>query len=466
MDKVKKDNKMGNRPILPLLVTMALPAMLSMLVQSLYNIVDSIFVSRLGEEALRAVTIAFPIQQLKIAFFVGTGIGVNSLIARSLGKQDQEGADSAGKHGFLLALITAIIFGIVGLIMAKPFYNHFTDNAYVMNAGMSYLKIVTVFSFGHALQIMTEKTLQATGDMIHPMIIQMLGAISNIILDPILIFGLFGVPAMGVTGAAIATVLGQCIGFSYGLYVLVKKDHEIDIGMKNFKWNGSSVKQIYGVGIPSIIMTSIASFMVMFMNSILKPFSETAITILGAYFRFQSFVYMPVFGLTQGAMPIIGYNYGAGNKQRMLDTMKYAMIIAVGITAIGTILFQTQGRLLLSIFDATEEMYVLGIPAFKRISLSFIFAAINIIISTTFQAMGLGFNSLLLSIFRQIVIIIPLFKWFSTIELDLVWFAFPIAEVAALVMSIIIFMWVYRKKICMLVPIDERLEDRRCRANS
>lgn len=451
------ENKMGTEPVLLLLIKMALPAMLSMLVQSLYNVVDSIFVSRLGEEALRAVTMAFPIQQLMIALFVGTSIGINSLIARSLGMKKQERADSAAKHSVILGFLNGLFFAILGLVIARTYYGRFTDNASVLENGVTYLRIVTIASFGLSLEINLEKTIQATGNMITPMVTQMLGAVTNIILDPILIFGLFGLPAYGVKGAALATVIGQLVAMFYAFYALFIKPNALNLKGK-FVFDFSIVADIFRVGFPSIVMTSIASFMVMFMNSILKPFSEVAITVLGNYFRLQSFIFMPIFGLTQGAMPIMGYNYGAGEKERLMSALKYGVIIAATIMLVGTSIFWFFPKELLSIFKATPEMYEIGIPAFKTIALCFVFAGVSIMISVTFQAIGMGFNSLALSVIRQLMLIIPLFYYFSTISLDLVWYAFPLAEIVCMILSIALFRWIYKKRIANMVPIgNEKL---------
>ncbi len=451
-------NKMGTKPILPLLLSMAFPAMLSMLVQSMYNIVDSIFVSRLGEEALRAVTIAFPIQQLMIALFVGTSIGVNSLIARSLGERKQHQANATAQHGLWLAIVSGLIFVLVGIFVTPGFVRHYTSDPAVLSQGMAYMRVVTIFSMGLSMQVVTEKILQSSGNMVASMAVQMLGAILNLILDPILIFGLLGFPALGVKGAALATVIGQWVALAYGQWLLRKRITLVSVTDRQpLQWD--VVKGIYQVGFPSIIMTSVGSFMIMFMNHILKPFSEVAITVLGNYFKLQSFIFMPVFGLTQGAMTIMGYNYGAGDKKRLMETHRYATIIAVVIMLVGTAVFRIFPRELLSIFSATDEMYAIGIPALRIISLCFVFAGVSIIISTAFQAIGMGTNSLVLSLIRQLGVIIPTFYILSKIDLHLVWYAFPIAEIVCMILSVLLMRQVYRKHISQLEPIDQLLEE-------
>ena len=441
------ENKMGTAPVARLILSMSLPAMFSMLVQSLYNIVDSIFVAKIGESALAAVSLAFPIQTLMIAVAVGTGVGINSLISRRLGEGDRKAADRAASHGIILGAISWAVFALLGVFFSRPFFQMFSTNGAVIQAGADYLSIVTILSLGIFVEISVEKTLQATGNMIYPMIFQLIGAVINLILDPILIFGLLGFPAMGVAGAALATVLGQIISMIYSLYIVFRKDHEVTIRLKGFRFHARTVKDIYTVGAPSILMQSIGSVLNIGLNAILAGFSEAAVSVLGVYYKLQSFVFMPVFGLNQGVMPIMGYNYGARNRKRVLDALKWGCIIAVCIMAVGCVLFMGFPQLLLGMFNPTAEMLEIGIPALRTISLCFLPAALGILASTLFQAIGMGSRSLIISILRQVVIILPAAYLFSKISLASVWYAFPLAEVVSLLVSILFVWQVYRLKL-------------------
>ena len=439
------ENKMGTEPVLKLIATMSLPAMFSMLVQALYNVVDSYFVSQISENALTAVSLAFPVQNFLIAVGVGTGVGINSLVSRRLGEQRKDEADSAATHGILLGIFNWVIFALFGLFFSRIFFNSFTGIQEIIDMGVQYMSIVCIFSFGVFVEVNLEKTLQATGNMIFPMLFQLTGAVTNIILDPIFIFGLLGVPAMGVAGAAVATVIGQVLAMIFSLIIIFVKKHEVEITFRGFKFEWSAVKNIYAVGFPSIIMQSIGSIMVMGLNAILIAFTETAVAVFGIYFKLQSFVFMPVFGLTQGVMPIIGYNFGARKKERLLTTIKYGCIIALIIMAVGTAIFWAFPSQLLSIFNASGRMLEIGIPALKLISLCFVPAALGIMFSTVFQAVGKGFYSLFVSLLRQIGVLLPAAYLFSKINLNSVWYAFPFAEVFSLVASVWIFARLYRK---------------------
>lgn len=440
-----KENKMGTMPIFKLIVSMSVPAMFSMLVQALYNVVDSYFVAQINENALTAVSLAFPVQSLLIAVGVGTSIGINSLVSRRLGEKRNKDANSAATHGIILALFNWILFAIFGLFFARMFFQSFTNVEEIIEMGTQYGSIVTVFSFGVFVEIVIEKTLQATGNMIYPMIFQLIGAVTNIILDPIFIFGLWGVPQMGVAGAAIATVIGQIFAMLCAMYVILKKDHEVKIDFYKFKVDWKIVKDIYAVGLPSIIMQAIGSVMVMGMNAILIRFTETAVALFGVYFKLQSFVFMPVFGLTHGVMPIMGYNFGARKKERLLSALKIGCMIALVIMAIGTLLFWTIPDRLLLIFNASDTMLSIGVPALHTISLCFIPAALGILFSTIFQAVGKGTNSLCITVLRQLIVLMPVAYFMSKIGLSYVWYAFPIAEVFSFIASIIIFYRLYQK---------------------
>ena len=446
MEGVKK-NRMGTEPILQLIIKMSIPAMFSMLVQALYNIVDSIFVAQICDEALTAVSLAFPIQVLLIAVAVGTGIGVNSLISRRLGEGKQDEADNAAKHGIVLGFISWIPFLIFGLFFTSMFFRVFTSNQNIINLGVEYTSYVSIFSFGVLVQCIIERILQATGNMIYPMIFQIIGAITNAILDPILIFGLLGFPKMGILGAAVATVVAQILSMLYSFYVLIKKDHEIDVHFKGFRFSGRVTKEIYAVGLPSVILQSMSAVMVVAMNNILIAFSEVAVAVMGVYFKFQSFIFMPVFGLTNGIMPIMGYNFGAGNKKRLTSTIKISCFISAMIMFLGTLIFIFFGKNLLMIFNASDDMINIGVKALRIISFSFLPASIGIVISTFFQATNHGVSSLIMSFLRQLVGIIPIAYFLSRFGLDYVWFAFPLSELLSIFAAFIMFIYIYKKQI-------------------
>ena len=449
-----KENKMANAPMLKLIISMSLPSMFSMLIQALYNVVDSIYVARFSQEALTAVSLAFPLQMLIISVAVGTGVGINSLVSRRLGEKRFDEADSAATHGVILAFLSWIAFVILGLICIEPYFSMMDASENVKQLSCTYTNIVVFASLGCFVQCILEKTLQATGDMINPMIFQLVGAVSNIILDPIFIFGYFGVPSLGIAGAAIATVSAQFIAMILSIIVVFKKSHDVHIRFQGFKWSNKTVKDIYVVGIPSIVMQAIASVLTTALNKILISFSEVAVSVLGIYFKLQSFVFMPVFGMTQGAMPILGYSYGARNKKRLLSALKYGLIIGITIMLIGTLIFWLVPQQLLMIFDATPEMLAIGIPALRTISLCFVAAAVGIMFSTMFQAVGLGINSLVVSLLRQIIILLPAAYFLSKIGLSAVWYAYPIAEIGSLIASIVLYRRVYNARIMTLVSDD------------
>lgn len=439
---------MGVRPVFPLLMSMALPAMLSMFIQSMYNVVDSMFVARISDDALTAVSLAFPIQNFILAVAVGTGVGVNSLISRKLGEKNRAAADSAVTHGLILAVSSAVLFIIAGLLLIRPFFSMFTDSAAVQKLGCDYTYIVTLLSFGTLIHICVEKILQATGNMVYPMVFQAVGAVINIILDPILIFGWLGFPKLGVTGAALATVTGQITAMLLAVIVLLTKKHDVGIKGKGFRFSFQTVRDIYTVGVPSILMMSIGSLLVMGLNSILIQFSNLAVSLFGIYFKLQSFVFMPVSGLTQGAMPIMGYNYGAKNKKRLLQTLDFGLLVSGGIMLLGTLIFCAFPEMLLGWFHAPKEMLTMGVPALRIISLSFLFAAVGTLFATLFQAIGRGGDSLVITLLRQLVIILPLSflltRWWG---LTGVWVTFPIAEGAAALLSLLLFLRCKRREL-------------------
>lgn len=447
-----QENKMGHAPMLKLILSMSLPAMFSMLVQSLYNVVDSIFVAKIGQDAFTAVTLAFPAQILIIAVAVGTAIGINSVVSRRLGEGKPEQASKAATHGLFLGVISGVVFAILGIFFTRPFFEAFTNDPVVINMGCDYIYVVTICSFAIFLQINIEKTLQATGNMIYPMLFQLSGAITNIILDPILIFGLLGFPEMGITGAAVATVLGQIVAMVFSMIIIHVKSHDVHMSFKGFRFEWKTIKDIYAVGIPSIIMQSLGFVMTTALNAILISFSNAAVNVFGIYFKIQSFVFMPVFGLTHGLMPIMGFNYGARKRERLVSALKIGMVIASIIMAAGMLLFMLVPDKLLLMFNADAEMIRIGTVALRLLSICFLPAAIGIVTSTMFQAVGMGTKSLIISVLRQLVILLPIAYLFSFIGLDYVWIAFPIAETCALIIAIITLIGVFKKNIDKLMP--------------
>lgn len=441
------ENKMGTAPIFKLILSMSAPAMLSMLVYAMYNIVDSFFVAKISEDALTAVSYAFPIQTLMIAVATGTGIGINSLVSRRLGAKNLDDANKAASHGVLLALFSYILFAVFGIFFTKAFFEFFTNDPVIVKMGIEYASIVTICSLPLFISINIQKTLQATGNMVLPMICEMSGAVTNIILDPIFIFGFGFIPSMGIMGAAIATVLGQLVEMILSVFVILKKDHIVKINFKNFKLDGKTVKDIYSVGFPSIIMQAISSVMVVFMNTILAGFTQTAVAVFGVYYKLQSFIFMPVFGLTSGIMPIMGYNYGARKKKRLISTLKIGTIIAFFIMLIGFLIFWIFTEQMLSIFEASDTMIKIGVPALRIISLCFMPAAIGITFSTAFQALGKGVYSLIGSALRQLVVLVPAAFLLANLSLEAVWYAFPISDGISLFVSIVLFIRLYNHNI-------------------
>lgn len=447
-EQVRQENKMGVMPIPKLLITMSLPMIASMLVQALYNIVDSMFVAQLNENALTAVSLAFPIQNLMIAVAAGTGVGINALLSKSLGERQFDTANTIARNGILLGVLSSLVFAIAGIFGSRLFFEIQTEEAQIIEYGTQYMSIITIASIGIFTQITFERLMQSTGKTIFNMITQGLGAIINIILDPILIFGWFGLPAMGVTGAAVATVIGQIIAASLGIFFNWKYNKEIHVSFKGFRPCGKTIGNIYKIGVPSIIMQSIGSLTTFGMNNILLMFSSTAATVFGVYFKLQSFIFMPVFGLTNGMIPIVAFNYGARNKKRIYQTLKLSAIIAVSIMLVGVIIFQTVPGALLGLFEASDHMLAIGVPALRAISLSFVFAGFCIICSATFQALGNGVYSMLMSFARQIVVILPVaFIFAKLIGLDAVWFAYPIAEIVSVVMCVFMLKRIIDKKV-------------------
>ena len=433
-----KENKMGTMPVNRLLITMSLPMMISMLVQALYNVVDSIFVSRINENALTAVSLAFPIQTLMIAVAGGTCVGINAVLSKALGEKDRERADNTAVSGIVLMAASYVLFLLIGLFATRAFYLSQTDDTQIVEFGVQYLSIVCSCSFGLFTQFVFERLLQSTGRTFYIMITQGTGALINIILDPIFIFGLFGMPQMGVAGAAVATVIGQTVAGVIALVVNFKKNEDIHIRFKGFRLGREIVGQIYKIGVPSMIMQAIGSVMTYGMNLILISFTPTATAVFGVYFKLQSFIFMPVFGLNNGLVPILAYNYGAGRRDRFVSALKCGIVYAVGIMAVGVAVFQTIPAVLLGFFEASDEMLRIGVPALRIICLSFLPAGFGIVCGTAFQALGNAVYSMLVSIARQLVVLLPAaFLLSLSGEVTYVWWAFPIAEVMSLTMTVI-----------------------------
>ena len=432
------ENKMGTMPVNKLVWNMSFPMMVSMLVQALYNIVDSIFVARVSEDALTAVSLAFPLQTLVIAVGAGTGVGINAILSKSLGEKNFKRANDSALNGGFLYIISFLLFMVLGFTIVKPFYESQLKGSSpgIFDMGVQYLSIVMIFSMGVFGQFFFERLLTSTGKTIFSMISQLSGAITNIVLDPILIFGLLGLPEMGVAGAAAATVIGQCVAAVVAFVCNQKFNHEINLSLKGFRLNGRLMLEIYAVGIPSIIMQSIGSVMTYCMNKILIDFSSTATAVFGVYFKLQSFFFMPVFGLNNGITPIIAYSYGAQQKKRMIKTIKLSMGIAFGLLLFGFAGFELIPHILLQMFDASEEMLKIGCRALRVIGFHFLIAWFCIIAGTVFQALGKAVYSMVVSIMRQLVVLIPAAYILAKVGgLDAVWWAFPIAEGMSLAVS-------------------------------
>ena len=449
--ELQKENKMGVMPVGRLILNMSLPMILSMLVQALYNIVDSVYVSRVSEAALTAVSLSFPAQNLMIGLATGTGVGVNALLSRALGAKDSDRANRVAENGVFLALVGYAVFLIFGVFASRAFIAAQTSQPEIIQYGEDYLSVVCCLSFGLFGQVMFERLMQATGRTIYTMYTQGVGAIINIILDPIFIFN-FG---MGVKGAAIATVIGQIVAFILAAVINHHKNHDVKLKLREFRPSGEIIGHIYSIGFPSVIMMAIGSVMTFLMNKILILYTtgkETAATVFGVYFKLNSFVFMPVYGLNNGVIPIIGYNYGARNRLRMLQTVKYALLFAFGFMLVGTVVFLAFPNVLLNLFDATEMMLVIGVPALRIIASIFIVAGVCIVLVSVFQALGYGIYSMLVSLARQLLVLLPA-AWIlarlgqSVGNDNLVWLSFPIAELVSLAVTLLLFGRLYQKVI-------------------
>lgn len=442
----RKENKMGVMPINKLILSMSLPMMISMLIQALYNIVDSMFVAQISENALTAVSLAFPIQNLMIAVAVGTGVGINAFLSKSLGEKEYDTANKIAKNAIFLALMSYLVFLLFGIFGANMFFRTQTDIADIVSQGTTYLRVCCILSFGVFFQITFERLLQSTGKTIYNMYTQGLGAIINIILDPIMIFGLLGFPKMGVGGAALATVIGQIVAAIAGIFFNHYKNHEIDINLEGFRPSFNIIKKIYAVGVPSIIMSSIASVMTFGMNKILITFSSTATAVFGVYFKLQSFIFMPVFGLNNGMVPIVSYNYGAKKKDRITKTLKTGIIYAVVIMFFGFLMFELFPDKLFMIFNASDTMMQIGVPALRIIGIHYLIAGVSICIMSVCQALGHGIASLIISAVRQLVVLLPVAFILSKLwGINATWWAFPIAEVVGVSLCIYFIYRIYHR---------------------
>ena len=452
--KTLAENKMGVMPVPKLLMNMALPMIISMLVQALYNIVDSIYVSQVSESAVTALSLAFPVQNLQVGFAVGLGVGVNSLLSKSLGQKNQEAADRAAGNGILLELIAVVLFVLFGLFGVRRYFSMQSQVAETVESGIAYTRICCVFTMGMFLEILGERLLQATGRTMHSMVVQATGAIINIILDPIFIHGRFGIPAMGVAGAAVATVIGQWIGACLCIFFNLRYNSDIRFSWRFLKPKAGTVGPILAVGVPAIVMNAIGSVMNFGMNQILQSFQETATGVFGIYYKLQSFFFMPLFGMNSATISIIAYNYGAKKPDRIVKTLRWACGIAVGIMLAGLLAFQLAPDVLLGLFNPSEDFLAIGTSALRIISFHFPVAAFCIILGACFQALGNGIYSTIVSLCRQLFVLLPVAYLLSlTGDVHNVWWAFPVAEIASGFVTALLFTRIYRQKV---KPLFER----------
>lgn len=453
MNNAPAENKMGTMPVFKLILNMSLPMMFSMFIQAMYNIVDSYFVAKISENAITAVSLAFPVQNLMISFAVGTSVGVNALLSMRLGQKNQEEVNKAGMNGIFLAIATYAVFAVLGIFFLKSYFYSQIDIQEIRDYGLTYMNIVLFMGFGCFSSIMFEKLLQSTGKATLSMWSQLAGALTNIILDPLMIMGIGPFPAMGIAGAAWATVIGQILAAIVALCLNIKYNKEIQFNWKSFRPDLKVIGAIYKVGIPSIVLSSIASVTTTLINMILGAFSSTAIAVYGLYFKLNSFIFMPVFGLNSGIVPIIAYNYGAQNYKRLTSSIKLGLTIAFGIMVVGMLIFMIIPGPLLSLFEASDDMLAIGIPAMRIIASSFCGAAIAIVLGSVFQALSSAMLSMLVSVFRQVLVLTPAAYFLSlTGNINNIWFCFPIAEVVSVCLSLIFYRKIYREKILPLKP--------------
>lgn len=439
------ENKMGTMPEGRLIVTMSFPIMLSMLVQALYNIVDSAFVARISEDALTAVSLAFPVQLLMIAVATGAGVGVNALLSRRLGQKKQAEADAVAVNGIFLSICFWLVFAVLGLLFGRDFIALFTDVPAVVDMGAGYVTVVTTASCGVFLLFVAERLMQATGNTVYHMVTQLIGALLNCVLDPILIFGLFGCPALGTTGAALATDLSQITAMSIGFFINVRFNRDVRIHVRGFRPDVRILAEIVRIGLPAALQQSLLSVLTVGLNRILMPFSQTAVGFYGVYYKLQNFLFMPVYGLNNALIPMIGFNYGAKNRRRIERITRYALLLALGIMAAGTLLFEALPVPLLRLFDASDAMLALGVPAIRIISASFCLAGISVILSGCMQGLGRGSESLIVALLRQLVLLLPAAVLLSHVSLSALWLAFPLAEACGLAAAVLLHRRVCRR---------------------
>lgn len=452
---VKEENKMGVMPVNKLLISMSLPMMISMLVQALYNIVDSIFVSRICENALTAVSLAFPLQTLMISVAGGTGVGINAILSKSLGEKDFEKANKTAMNGIFLSVLSYLLFLIIGIFLVGPYYRSLSDDPEIVQFGIDYMSVVLICSFGIFGQFIFERLLTSTGRTFYTMITQGTGAVINIIFDPIFIFGLLGAPKLGVKGAAVATIMGQIVAAIMAYIFNKKKNPDIEIKFRGYRPDGKLIGEIYKIAVPSIIMQSIGSVMNYIMNQILMSFSSTATAVFGVYYKLQSFIFMPIFGLNNGMVPIVAFNYGAKKRGRLMKTWKLSWIYATAIMLVGTLAFEIIPRFLLGFFNASETMLSIGEPALRIIGIHFPVAAFCIVTGSVFQALGKSVYTMVTSIMRQVVVLLPAAYLLSLLgEVVYVWWAFPIAEIMSAAVTIFYFIRIYKRTIS-LIPDEE-----------
>ncbi len=450
-ETLQQENKMGVVPIPRLLMGMSLPMMVSMLIQALYNVVDSVFVAQINENALTAVSLVFPVQMLMIAMAGGACVGVNALLSRSLGEKNYERVNASACNGIFLTVLCYVITAVLGTSLADLFLRVQTSDPQIRTYGAVYMRIISICCIGLYMQLMLERLLQSTGRTFLTMITQTVGAVINLIMDPILIFGLLGAPKLGVSGAALATIFGQIVAMLLALFMNIKHNPEVSINMKGFRPNGQILKRILTVGIPSTVVQAIGSVMTFGFNKILLMFTPTATAVFGVYFKLNSFIFMPVFGLNNGMVPIIAYNYGARKKKRIVETIRLSVIVAVCLMLTGLVVFMAVPDKLLSIFNASADMLAIGVPALRIICLSFLFAGYCIIIGSVFQALGNGVYSLWVSLARQLFVLLPSAYLLAIfLGLDYIWWSFPIAEIASVVLTTILFRRIYKEKISQL----------------
>ena len=448
------ENKMGTMPEGRLIVTMSFPIMLSMLVQALYNIVDSAFVARISEDALTAVSLAFPVQLLMIAVATGAGVGVNALLSRRLGEKKQEAANAVAINGIFLSVCCWLVFAVLGVLFGRQFIALFTEVPAIIEMGTGYVTVVTVASCGVFLLFVAERLMQATGNTVYHMVTQLIGALLNCILDPIMIFGWFGCPALGTTGAALATVISQIIAMSIGFAINVRLNHDVRIHVRGFRPDAAILGEIVRIGLPAALQQSLLSVLTVGLNRILMPFSQTAVSFYGVYYKLQNFLFMPVYGLNNALIPMIGYNFGAKNRRRIERITRFALLLALGIMAAGTVLFELLPVPLLRLFDASDAMLAIGVPGIRIISVSFCLAGVSVILCGCMQGLGRGNESLAVALLRQLIVILPVAAALSRISLDAVWFSFPIAEAVGLLAAFVLHRRVSRR---MLDKLPQQL---------